>query len=1698
MLVGAAVTPVESVTAAAGERLEIVVDRLTLKPDGRRRLVGSLEQGLRYGKGRVAVVAVTAGERRDYSAALECAPCGIAYRDAVPNLFSFNSPLGACDACRGFGRTIDLDLDMVIPDHSRSLEGGAIKPWTTASTTEERRALMQFCRRRKIPVDVAYAALDPEHRRLVADGDEKFFGVRGWFRWLERKTYKMHVRVLLSRYRSYRTCERCDGTRLKPEALDFRIAGRSIADVNRMQVAAAADYFGALAVDAASDPASAMILAEIRARLGYLLEVGLGYLTLDRQSRTLSGGELERVDLTTAVGSSLVNTLYVLDEPSIGLHPRDSARLIGLMRNLCARRNTVVVVEHDPEMITAADHIIDMGPGPGAAGGEVVAAGPLEHIKANTSSLTGRYLAGTLRIPVPGRRRPPVPTLEVVVRGAHANNLRHIDVRIPLARMVCVTGVSGSGKSTLVEEVLHRGLLRRRGLPTAPPGACDTIEGAEKVAEVIFVDQTPIGSTPRANAATYMKMFDPVRRLFAATDQARLHGFSAATFSFNVEGGRCDTCHGDGFERVEMQFLSDVLLVCPACGGRRYTPAVLEVRYRGKSIADVLDLTVAEACAFFAGETEILRGLAPLVQVGLDYLRLGQPLSTLSAGESQRIKLAAHLGRDGKAHTLFIFDEPTTGLHLHDIERLLGAFTTLVERGHSLLIVEHNLEVIKCADYVVDLGPEGGDEGGRVIACGTPEDIAACAESHTGRYLRPLLARRTPGGSAVAHAPMATIEDRDLIRIAGAREHNLQNLTLELPRDQMIVVTGLSGSGKSTLAFDVIFAEGQRRYLESLSTYVRQFMKILPRPDVDLVTGIPPTVAIEQRLSRGGRKSTVATVTEIYHYLRLLYAKVGVQHCVRCERQIRPLPRSDIADRVRARVAAAEALLLAPVVRGRKGFHRDVLRAARRLKYKHARIDGRLVALEPLPALDRYREHDIDLVVARLPAGASAERVVRAVHDALRLGDGVVVALSRGAEHVFSERLFCAPCGVGYDVLDPRMFSFNSRQGACETCRGLGVTSEIDPDLVVPDHTRSLRDGALTALHELGLVADARRLLRTLKAARVPLDRPFGRLTTRQRGVVLEGNGDGIEGALPLLRRHAFYEEGEDDAESAELVAEPYRAYVSDRRCAACAGTRLNQRARSVRVQGLALPTLSGQTVLECMATLEAWEFGARDAQVARDILAEVAPRLRFLAAVGLGYLTLDRSADTLSGGEAQRIRLAAQLGSNLRGACYVLDEPTIGLHPRDNAMLLATLRTLTERRNTVVIVEHDEATIAAADLVVDLGPGAGRAGGQLVAIGSPAAVAADPASLTGRYLSAPRSRQRPPRPTASLPHITIHDASAHNLKSVTVRFPVGAWTCVTGVSGSGKSTLVKDVLYDGLRRAKGMIAPRPGAHRRIAGHDAIDRVVEVDQSPIGRTPRSVPASYVGLWDEIRRLFAQTPDARARGYAPGRFSFNVAGGRCEACAGQGRIRMQMSFLPETFVPCETCGGRRFNEETLQVTYGGKTISEVLELTVDEAASAFAPVPSLARPLALLSEIGLGYLTLGQSSNTLSGGEAQRIKLAAELGRGGAGRTLFVLDEPTTGLHFADVERLIAAFHRLVDRGHTLVVVEHNLDVLRAADHLIDLGPEAGDAGGEVVAEGNPEELIRTPGRSHTARWLALSAAGSQTETREAYGEGRGG
>jgi excinuclease ABC subunit A len=1665
----------------ADTAVEVLVDRVTVQAERRARLTDSLEQAMRFGQGLV-IVHLPEGQILKFSQHLHCPECDMTYRDPVPNLFSFNSPLGACDVCHGFGRTIDIDLDLVIPDPRKSLRDGAIKPWNSPVTSYERRMLLEFCARQDIPTDVPYAQLSDTHKHYIINGHGRFEGIRDWFRWLETRTYRMHVRIFLARYRSYVTCTACHGTRLKAEALLTRIRSKHVAEVYAMPVGETCAFFRELAAAYRHDRAIDLLLSEICSRLQYLVDVGLDYLTLDRQSRTLSGGEVQRVNLTTAIGSSLVNTLYILDEPSIGLHPRDSRRLVQILHNLKANQNTIVVVEHDPEIIRESDRILDLGPGAGECGGEVVYFGAPAGILQEERSLTGQYLAGKRSIPVPRQRRQPRPDHAISILGACQNNLKDIDITIPLGLLVCVTGVSGSGKSTLVHEVLYNGLQKARGIAVGTPGACRALCGGELVDEVVMVDQSPIGRTPRANPISYVKAYDPIRRLFAATPAAQARSFSASTFSFNAPGGRCESCQGSGFEKVEMQFLSDIFVTCPECEGARFRPEVLEVTYHNKTIAEVLQLTVAEALTFFREMRAITEALHPLEEVGLDYIRLGQPLNTLSGGESQRLKLASHMSLQGGGRRLLIFDEPTTGLHFEDIRKLLGAFNRLLAQGHSLLVIEHNMEVIKSADYLIDLGPEGGDAGGSVIACGTPEAVSQCERSYTGQFL----CRYLQGSAADAYrlarphsAPALPATNGHAITISGARQHNLKNIEVDIPRDQFVVVTGLSGSGKSTLAFDIVFAEGQRRYMESLSAYVRQFLQPFSKPEVDIVRGVPPTVAIEQRVTRGGGKSTVATVTEVYHYLRLLYAKIGVQHCPGCDLRITSQTAEQILGHLMSTYEGEQVTFLAPTVRGRKGFHKEVFAQAEKAALTHVRVDGDLVALTEHPALDRYREHDIDFVIGTAQVTRRRQRAVRTLLErALHLGqDACSVLAPEHAEHLYSLKFFCPRCSLSFAELDPRLFSFNSRHGACPTCTGMGVAYDFDLDLLVPDAQLSLRQGAL-AVYKGGPFKERHRerLLRSAATTlRLDLDVPFAALRQRHRQTLLHGSSGrsgSFEGVLPHCRRLL-------ETSSRESVKEYLAQFMNEVPCTDCHGTRLQPQARAVRIAGHSVCDLVALAVDAAVDRVQHLALTTRERVIAEPVLKEIDARLQCMQEVGLGYLTLDRPSDTLSGGEAQRLRLAAQLGSNLRGVCYVLDEPTIGLHPRDNHRLLGTLGRLKVQGNSIVVVEHDEETIRRADYIIDLGPGAGRQGGQVVAMGTPQQLAQHPASITGRYLSngwhqRAVGRQRSLEGCAWL---TLDGAREHNLKHVEVRFPLETFIAVTGVSGSGKSTLIKHTLYNALRKRLTGYNGRVGAHDGLRGAEAVRRVLEVDHTPIGKTPRSNPATYVGFYDDIRRLLTHTPEARLRGYAPGRFSFNVKGGRCESCAGQGQRKVEMNFLPDVFVPCEVCNGTRYTEDTLEITYNGKHAAAILAMTVSEALEFFDGVASIKRPLQILDDAGLGYLTLGQPSNTLSGGEAQRIKLAYELSRSAQPGTLYILDEPTTGLHLADIEKLLHVLQSLVDQGNTVVVIEHNLEVIRQADYIIDLGPEGGEAGGQVVLVGPPEQLMAHPEASYTARFL---------------------
>jgi len=1682
-------------------QITVLQDRVAVTSENRTRLLEALETAFHFGKGHAALIA---GETtKAFSNTWSNPATGFTLRPPSAALFSFNNPLGACPKCRGFGRVIGIDLDKAVPDPALSIKDGAIKPFQGERGDECQRDLLKHCKERRIDIHAPWEELEDEVREWIYYGDRKsmalsesdaleelwrdgkWYGVKGFFDWLETKAYKMHVRVFLSRYRSYTACPECRGKRLQPEALCFKINGKTLPDLWAMTVSDLSLWFSSLitahrSLGTTSDPSLELVLTEITSRLHYLGEVGLGYLTLDRPTRTLSGGEIERVNLTTCLGAALTGTLFVLDEPTVGLHPRDIHRLVGVMHGLRDKGNTLVVVEHEEAVMRAADHLVDLGPGSGQFGGELVfegSVGALSKRHASSSSGTLPWLTGKKFIPVPKVRRSPGDA-KLEIRGASRHNLRKLDVDLPLGLFCCLTGVSGSGKSTFVHDVLYLNLARKLRLEAEGEAArIAELRGAQYLSGVELVDQSPVARTPRSTPAVFLGAFDPIRQLFALTDDAKARELTTGFFSFNSGDGRCDRCSGAGFEKVEMQFLSDLYVTCPDCNGRRYKPSTLDITYAGKSIADVLEMTVDEAIAFYSPTDglpapiakrhgQVVALLQPLTEVGLGYLKLGQPLNTLSGGEAQRLKLCQLLAASSSSVSvtgskLLILDEPTTGLHFTDIEKLLGVFQRLVDAGHSLLVIEHNLDVIKSADWILDLGPEAGANGGQLVGEGPPEHIATLG-TETACFLGPVLAGAASAGTASFQTrpssnPQSAIHNPQSISLSGARHHNLKNVSLEIPRDQFVVISGLSGSGKSTLAFDILFAEGQRRFLDSMSAYARQFAEQLEKPEIDRLAGLPPTVAIEQRVSQGGGKSTVATVTELWNFIRLLYSKLGVQHCPDCGVPVEKQSLAAIENTIRGYLKKGPVSLLAPLIRARKGFHTEVAEWALKHGYTQLLVDGKFRDAEGFTRLERFKEHDIDVVVAEVPSDQSAviseksrgkaaknsritdhRSLPTAIERSLEIGKGVIRLFTPEKKFVLlSREASCPCCRRSFDDLDPRLFSFNSPHGWCPGCRGHGL---------VPKKRRVLDTSKFDSVLEAELDAD----------------RAIERM---------------------------------DDEELVE--------------CPSCKGTRLNLDASAVHLQGVPVRELARLGIDQAATHFEKLGFaGDREQLIARDILPEIRQRLAFLHQVGLGYLQLDRSAKTLSGGESQRIRLAAQLGSNLRGVLYVLDEPTIGLHPRDNAALLDTLVSLRDKGNSLLVVEHDEDTIARADHLIDLGPGAGRLGGEVVYQGKPPVAQAGVArgqrpgaseekkfaqSPTWRALTDlmihPSRGERRPIP-GNHPHLVVTGCRANNLKDVELWVPVGRLTVFTGISGSGKSTLMHACLAVAAvsnRQASPKTKKANRPYDKATGFEKIANVYEVDQSPIGKTSRSCPATYVKVFDDIRALYAQMPEARLRGFEASRFSFNTEGGRCAECGGNGRVKLEMEFLPPTWVHCEACNGARYNPATLEVEFRGKTIGDVLAMTIDEAAVFFESQPRIARPLKLMADTGLGYLQLGQPSPTLSGGEAQRIKLVSEIARGRSvkqqlrevgdkPRNLYLIEEPTVGLHLEDVKRLIDVLHRLVDEGHTVVVIEHHMAVAAEADHVIDLGPEAGENGGTIIAQGTPEQVAKSK-KSRTAPFL---------------------
>ncbi len=1867
--------------------IEVVVDRLRMDGDVRPRLAEAVELALRMGEGNlIAVVEVESADKKSVAAAKQpsrgkrppesptsdivlsahyaCTHCQLSFEPPSPQMFSFNSPQGMCSECDGLGQIYSFDPERLVPDGTKSFQQGCVElvgKWRQMGRWRRHiyRGVADMLERKHglesgTVLETAWEELAPELRRglLWGTGEEHVT-----FTWRSGPsgskwggTYEGIIPKLLAQYRSTRSrpqrrqlekfmrvlpCGRCEGQRLNAQARAVTLTTasprfddqpeRSLPEVCDLAVSEAAEFFRELVLDDTARQIAEEALKEVRGRLGFLSNVGLEYLSLGRTAPTLSGGELQRIRLAGQIGCGLVGVLYILDEPSIGLHARDNDRLLETLAQLRDQGNTVVVVEHDEDTMRAADHIVDFGPGPGVRGGEVVAAGPLEDVMSETRSLTGQYLSGARKIEVPATRRlaagkeiedgngnkrresprtarresprtarresprtavrgttareteagVPAGARQLRVVGARHNNLKNIDVEFPLGAFICVTGVSGSGKSSLVSDILVEAMRRDLNAGLGQPGEHDRIEGLEHLDKMIAIDQSPIGRTPRSNPATYIKVFDEIRKLYAQLPDAKARGYQPGRFSFNVAGGRCEACEGNGSNRLEMDFLADIWVTCPVCEGRRFNRETLQVRYKGKSIANVLEMDVQEALEHFENIPKIRPKLQTLHDVGLDYMKLGQPSPTLSGGEAQRVKLARELVKRSTGQTFYVLDEPTTGLHFADIEMLLKVLHGFVDAGNTVVVVEHNLEVIKTADWLIDLGPEGGAAGGRIVAAGTPEEVARNPESYTGQVLGGILGgqggtsqgtgcrvpttkasagKRTNGVGRLAKA----------IRVRGAQQHNLKHVDVEIPRDQLTVCCGPSGSGKSSLAMDTIYAEGQRRYVESLSSYARQFVGQMQKPKLEHIEGLSPAIAIEQKATGQTPRSTVGTVTEIYDYFRVLMARLGQAYCPDCDVPIGTQSADEIIAKLMDHRRGTKLYLMAPLEIEVGERYETLWEEIRRSGYVRVRIDGQTYAVDEVPQIDRRRRHRVEVVIDRVVVRhETRSRIADTVENALALGRGVMHVAHPKADlpepqwpvDVHSQHFACDQCGRSFEPLTPHHFSFNSPLGWCPACEGLGTQTGTNPAALLHDPKLTLAEGAVAlwplpengeqeekeeegigpiyrngpegASHKLDVSPFPAMLAALARDTGIPTDVPFEQLGAKHRRLIMHGTGDqwfdvrasdhktatSDRAAIgdPLLFRFQYkglYPTLDEASRTSPALRGRLEHLVDEVECSVCGGSRLRDDAAAVRLRGRTMDEYGRMPLGKLLAELKAWKPSRTERQVAGELLREIVNRTRFLVDVGLDYLTLARPTPTLSGGEMQRIRLAAQVGSGLCGVLYVLDEPTIGLHPRDNRRLLDALMKLRDLGNTLLLVEHDREVVEAADQLLDFGPAAGRHGGQIVARGTPKQVARRRASVTGPYLTgkkaipvptnrrmastkqsaakASRKKTSTQSPRAAARGVSagvegttgapvpvppgggwleVLGARHNNLKNLDVRIPLGTLTVVTGTSGSGKSSLVDDVLYQALSRQLHRAKAQPGVHDEIRGLELVNKVIRVDQQPLGQTPTSNPATYTGVFELIRMLYAQLPEAKLRGYTARRFSFNVPGGRCEKCEGNGQLKIEMHFLPDVWVECDSCHGRRYNPETLGVRYHGRSIADVLDMPCGEAVELFANIPKIRRILQTLCDVGLDYLTLGQPAPTLSGGEAQRVKLAAELSRPDTGRTLYLLDEPTTGLHFEDLAKLLEVLNRLVDLGNTVVVIEHNLDVIKTADWLIDLGPEAGDEGGYVVVAGTPEDVV---------------------------------
>ncbi len=1732
--------------------LELILDRVWVKPENETRINEAIYKAIDLTKGKVSFLEIDPESkvihgddslkpkfRQDsknyflsniYNA---CKVCGLSIKELEPNLFSFNSPADACKACQGLGYRSEFEPRLFVKDPEKSVFDNCLhvlnKDGNVLFFKKGKKEITKLYQKYGVSLDQAWKDVPLELQKQILDGDSTEFSIRPLLEFF----YNKYRASIMERYMEKKHCTECAGTGLNEMARSVTFQKKSIDELSHMTIAELNTFITKVAVKNYSPSELTIwkpIAKEIKDRLSFLIKVGVEYLNIDRKANSLSGGESQRIRLAAQIGKGLEGCLYIFDEPSIGLHQVDNNKLINTLGFLRDSGNSLVVIEHDEETMLAADHLLEIGPLAGDHGGEVVfsdnphkvASQALKQIKKSFSSMD--YLIGKENIPFKKDSFQVSQKLEL--KGINHFNLKDLDVIIPLQCLTAITGVSGSGKSSLFE-VLEK-TWKELGNKLKPT-LVQEVDNFSEIEKLVIINQKPIGRTIRSNPATYTGIWTTIRDIFTNLEESRIRNYKKGRFSFNVKGGRCEGCGGSGMNRIEMHLFSPIEVVCESCQGKRFNSATLEITYRHKNIFEILDLTIEKARDFFVHLPKLSDALTLMCDIGLGYLKLGQPSPTLSGGEAQRIKLVTELIKSNQSNGLLLLDEPTTGLHFKDIAALLKILKKLIEKGNSVLVVEHNLDIIKSSDYILELGPKGGLEGGKIINSGnikevmkkkTPTGIALKdtwqrQKKKESNYflktsnLKELFQTKHLSSEKKAKEPSSSNgkinvkklgSSKDFLIIKGLKKNNLKNIDLQIPKNEITVFTGVSGSGKSSIAIDSIFAEGQRRYLESLSTYARRFLGRIPAIEAEVVENLSPTICIDQKGKTNNPRSTLATQTEIYDHLRVLFTNIATPHCLECNAELKRYSAQSLVQLLeKVTSLQGETLTIsAPLYnKAKKNFY--FIKESKNIKkyfevykekgYYRFLIDDELVNINQESEVNKLKTSQIksmELIIDRIKL--SPENLVRLMESleiAYELGSGVahvnlapdmkakitdseISSTSKTNPRKLSFSKFYACFEHGFfltEEITPRHFSFNHHFSSCEECSGLGEQHGVDEGLLIEHPNLPFLNGALKPkTQEVFLkIPSLKNLLDEANEKKIDLfNTPFHYLDERTKRYILYGDfkskwigvSKWIKGLLidPNYRKYYTY----------------FFLLMKETICDECKGARLKEYILKYKIAKQNIFELTTLKVHELINFLESYEreLSPNQKKIAHNSLKEILFRLNKLNELGLHYLSLDRKIATLSGGEIQRIRLASQIGNQLKNVTYVLDEPTVGLHEKDSKKLIGVINDLKKNQNTVLIVEHDAALIKAADYIVDVGLESGRAGGKITYQGKNTKSKLKATSIYPYVHQKQKITYRPVEPVnfSSIPYLSTKPIYFHNLKGVEVKLPLGKLTGICGVSGSGKSSLVSwirqnlnKLLQIGTNDQM-MYAGKKKAEQKIK------QICFIDQDAISQNKRSIVSTYMGLYEHVRDVFALTHQAKANGFSKSHFSFNSPKGSCLKCNGLGQEEVEMHFISDLEVVCDECQGKRFKKEILAIYYQGKNIDEVLKMTFSEALSFFNQFKQLREKIIRLVDAGLGYLSLGTKTSELSGGELQRLKIAHQLAFAEPSSTFYILDEPTTGLHFKDIETLFLILNKILEKGGTLLVIEHNVDFLRSVDHLIELGLEGGEEGGNLINMGSVAEL----------------------------------